>query len=331
MKKRLLFTSAIALAGFASVATAADYDCSSLGNTNRNDRTVTALNLVDDQGSSLTINPVQPNSNPQPIYIDKSSEYTFTTVPGATVTVTPTSKAEWMHSYMYIDWAGDGFAFSQYSDYMDTVSDTEFALRPGVDLVAFTRWRPTGDYHYHDHNGPNASYGGGQLLNEPFSFTLPADAKPGTYRIRYKSAYNQLDPNGVADIFSDNTIQKNGGCICDFTLVIEGEEEPDPVVDYDLSSLGKVNWEIGNNRFLTDITLQSSASKLVLSPIRGDGQSDLEKRNQVYHDHSDLVFAIEAGDVFHLLVNGGTINANYKNMPTYVYIDWGKDGFIYST
>ncbi|MDE6462467.1 MAG: hypothetical protein K2L32_06795, partial [Muribaculaceae bacterium] len=67
MKKRLLFTSAIALAGFASVATAADYDCSSLGNTNRNDRTVTALNLVDDQGSSLTINPVQPNSNPQPI------------------------------------------------------------------------------------------------------------------------------------------------------------------------------------------------------------------------------------------------------------------------
>ncbi|MDE5971535.1 MAG: discoidin domain-containing protein, partial [Muribaculaceae bacterium] len=118
---------------------------------------------------------------------------------------------------------------------------------------------------------------------------------------------------------------------CDFTLVIEGEEEPDPVVDYDLSSLGKVHWEIGNNRFLTDITLQSSASKLVLSPIRGDGQSDLEKRNQVYHDHSDLVFAIEAGDVFHLLVNGGTINANYKNMPTYVYIDWGKDGFIYST
>jgi len=240
-----------------------------------------------------------------------------------------------MHSYAYIDWAGDGFSYTTPADFMDIDESAEpkdqYKLKSGVDLVAFTRWSPSGEDYWYDTNGyvgrktgtnPNVH---DWTLSTPFSFTIPADAKPGTYRMRYKSAWNQLDPNGVADIFNGNTLEKNGGSIIDFTLVIEGEKEPEEV-NYDLSSLGQQD---GNNcfRWMESVTLKADGSETVtVGPIRQRG--DANSFNEIYRDLSDQVFAVEAGKTVTMSVSGGQFDGYL--MSTYVYIDWGKDGFKYT-
>ncbi|MDE7143898.1 MAG: discoidin domain-containing protein, partial [Muribaculaceae bacterium] len=203
------------------------------------------------ESASVTIEGLQSKeTTPHNIYWDKS-EQTFTTKPGATITVTPGGAGSWMHTYAYIDWAGDGFSYTTPGDFLDIDTDAEVAqqykLRSGVDLVAFTRWCPTASetYWYNSDGYVGRNTGGNNIHNweitTPFSFTLPADAKPGTYRMRVKSAWNQLDPNGVPDIQLNNTLASDGGCIVDFTLVIEGEVEP--IMVYNIFD-GDLKWTI---------------------------------------------------------------------------------------
>ncbi|MDE5972278.1 MAG: discoidin domain-containing protein, partial [Muribaculaceae bacterium] len=229
-----------------------DYDLSSLGTTNRSDRYMSSVTLSDDmESASVTIEGLQSKeTTPHNIYWDKS-EQTFTTKPGATITVAPAGAGSWMHTYAYIDWAGDGFSYTTPGDFLDIDTDAEVAqqykLRSGVDLVAFTRWCPTASetYWYNSDGYVGQNTGGNNIHNweitTPFSFTLPADAKPGTYRMRVKSAWNQLDPNGVPDIQLNNTLASDGGCIVDFTLVIEGEVEP--IMVYNIFD-GDLKWTI---------------------------------------------------------------------------------------
>ena len=41
-----------------------------------------------------------------------------------------------MHTYLYIDWNGDGFNYSSPSDYLDPQND--YAIKPGADLADIT-------------------------------------------------------------------------------------------------------------------------------------------------------------------------------------------------
>ncbi len=334
MKKQLLLpAAAVAVAGAAFWVSAVDYDLSSLGTTSREDRYVSSLTLSDDQGSeAVTISDIQ-TAGTRNIYVDKSDQ-TFTTKPGAVVTITPGGAGSWMHSYAYIDWAGDGFSYTTPSDFMDIDESVEpanqYKLKAGVDLVAFTRWCPTsGETYWYNTDGFVGQNTGNNIHNwditTPFSFTIPADAKPGTYRMRYKCAWNQLDPNGVPDIQLNNTLANDGGCIADFTLVIEGEKEPEEV-NYDLSSLGSQN---GNNvgaRWLSYVNLSAEGSEtLKIGPAGGTDEPDINKRYAIYHDFSDQVFGVNAGKTINVEVEGGG-----NLLQTYIYVDWGKDGFKYS-
>ncbi|MDE6119482.1 MAG: discoidin domain-containing protein, partial [Muribaculaceae bacterium] len=227
------------------------YDCSSLGTTSRNDRYISALTLVDDQGIEGMIEGIQSSDVPHAIYYDLT-EQSYVTSPGATITITPEGAGSWMHTYAYIDWAGDGFSYTTPGDYLDIDTDAEVAeqykLRPGVDLVAFTRWCPTSnEAHWYNTDGYVGQNNNNNIHNwditNPFSFTIPADAKPGTYRMRVKSAWNQLDPNGVPDIQLSNTLVSDGGCIVDFTLVIEGETEVQTTLVYN-SFIEEFKWSV---------------------------------------------------------------------------------------
>ncbi len=334
MKKYLFFpTAAVAVAGVAFWASAVNYDCSSLGTTDRSDRYVSSLTLSDNQGSeSVTISDIQ-TSGTHEIYVDKS-DHTFTTKPGAVVTITPGGIGTWTHSYAYIDWAGDGFSYTTPADYLEINESAEpanqYKLKAGVDLVAFTRWCPSNNEQYwYDTNGYVGQNTGNNIHNwditTPFSFTIPANANPGTYRMRYKRAWNQLDPNGIPDIQLSNTLALDGGCIADFTLEITGEKEP-VEVNYDLSSLGSQNDNNVGARWVSYVNLSAEGSEaLKIGPAGGTDAPDLSKRYAIYHDFSDQVFGVEAGKTINVEVEGGG-----NLLQTYIYVDWGKDGFNYS-
>ena len=255
MKKQLLLpAAAVAVAGAAFWVSAVDYDLSSLGTTSREDRYVSSLTLSDDQGSeAVTISDIQ-TAGTRNIYVDKSDQ-TFTTKPGAVVTITPGGAGSWMHSYAYIDWAGDGFSYTTPSDFMDIDESVEpanqYKLKAGVDLVAFTRWCPTsGETYWYNTDGFVGQNTGNNIHNwditTPFSFTIPADAKPGTYRMRYKCAWNQLDPNGVPDIQLNNTLANDGGCIADFTIEVKDVvEEEKTVLAYNVFA-GDLKWTVSD-------------------------------------------------------------------------------------
>lgn len=209
-----------------------DYDCSSLGTHTRSERAVTGM-TISDGSNTYELTGIQ-TSSPYDIYVDKS-DVVFETTPGATITIDPESNASWMHSYIYVDWANDGFSYTTPADYLDIDPEAgvaeQYKLRPGVDLMAYTRWCPSSnELYWYDTNGyVGQNTGGNNIhdwnLTDPVSFTIPEDTKPGTYRVRYKSAWNQLDPNGVPDIQLRNTLASDGGCIVDFVIEVKKAEE----------------------------------------------------------------------------------------------------------
>ena len=201
------------------------------------DRYTSSITISDNAGSAETVIGTLQSGKTDAIYIDATSQ-SFATKAGATVTLTPSTIGAWMHTYLYIDWNGDGFNYSSPSDYLDPQND--YAIKPGADLVYYSNWCPTGndpsssDKWYsstgvlgtsgnvHDHN-PSA----------PITFTIPETVNAGSYRIRFKCHWCSLDPCGGQDSNTspDNAIEKVGGIIADFTLTIQESEKYDITVN----------------------------------------------------------------------------------------------------
>lgn len=329
MKKHLLFSSAavVAVAGLAFWASAADYSTNYDSDVSTHTgRYTSQLTVTDDKGSTLVV-PVQDGLG-KAVYVDKTADCVFTTEPGATVTVTPSGSGEWMHNYLYVDWANDGFVYSTQSDYVD--GNGPYTIKEGADIVAFCAYGGPNESSWYNSNGESiANNVNGYVL--PLSFTVPADLAPGEYRVRFKVDWNELDPKGhdhTAD--NQNSVANNGGCIADFTLVIAGETEPEQPeepgeVDYDLSSLGNHNGNNAGARYLTYVNLSAEGSEAVaVGPIGGSVQPDGGKKWNIYHDLSAQQITVEIGKTMTVEVQGvGAL------LQSYVYVDWGKDGFKY--
>lgn len=181
---------------------------------------------VETADATTEIGPLQ-NSGSAPLYYDQSLQ-TVTVEPGATITITPDTQGSWMHSYFYIDWQNDGFNYSTASDYLDP--DNGYKIKPGSELMFYSNWCPTNA----DPSSTNPWY---TSLDEffdkqyphnftpstPFTITIPADAKAGKYRARYKCHWQSLDPCGNADVNtnSDNTLAHMGGIVADFTIEVK--------------------------------------------------------------------------------------------------------------
>lgn len=223
MKRHLLSLAVLALAG-SSAAWAVDYDLSSLGSTSTGGRYITSLTVSDDAGNpSVTIGPARTGTGA--IYWDLSAQ-SFTTTPGATVTINKTGAGSWMHTYFYIDFAGDGFNYDLNPD--EYIDPTTHKLLSGVDLVWFNVFSPN-DTNWYDCEGNTLSSSSANV-DGSFTVKLPQDLAAGDYRARIKLAWSSLDPNGRYDVDSKNTIQANGGQIIDFTIKVEGAVEPEPPV-----------------------------------------------------------------------------------------------------
>ena len=128
----------------------------------------------------------------------------FTVEAGSEVTPSIGYVGEWMHGYVYIDLNSD----KQFSFNADGADQT------GTEVVSYS--------YYMDQNSKGESASNNCNVNPMPSFTAPTT--PGTYRIRFKVDWDNIDAGG--SVLSTNHILNNGGGIYDATL-----EVVEPVVD----------------------------------------------------------------------------------------------------
>ena len=139
----------------------------------------------------------------------------FTVEAGSEVTPSIGYVGEWMHGYVYIDLNNDKqFSFN-----------AEGADQTGTEVVSYS--------YSMDQNSKGESASSNCNVNPMPAFTAPTE--PGTYRIRFKVDWDNIDAGG--SVLSTNHILNNGGGIYDATL-----EVVEPVVD----GISTINAEVAN-------------------------------------------------------------------------------------
>ena len=139
----------------------------------------------------------------------------FTVEAGSEVTPSIGYVGEWMHGYVYIDLDNN----KQFSFNADGADQT------GTEVVSYS--------YYKDQNSKGESVASSCNVNPMPAFTAPTT--PGTYRIRFKVDWDNIDAGG--SVASGNNILNNGGGIYDATL-----EVVEPVVN----GISTINAEVAN-------------------------------------------------------------------------------------
>ena len=139
----------------------------------------------------------------------------FTVEAGSEVTPSIGYVGEWMHGYVYIDLDNN----KQFSFNADGADQT------GTEVVSYS--------YYKDQNSKGEAVESNCNVNPMPAFTAPTT--PGTYRIRFKVDWDNIDAGG--SVASGNYILNNGGGIYDATL-----EVVEPVVD----GISTINAEVAN-------------------------------------------------------------------------------------
>lgn len=176
---------------------------------NRTDTRYTSNIVLTSDGKEQTISDLQSESETH-IYRDATAQVAEF-APGSTVKVTANYVGSWMHGYLWIDYNKDyQFTYELDSNNLPTASS---------ELVGFSNYstNPNNSGTWHNSNGNTTAGGGGGTPNAGFSFVVPEDLPAGEYRARYIVDYNILDPT-PQPTRSDNTLEKNGGMVADFTI-----------------------------------------------------------------------------------------------------------------
>ena len=139
----------------------------------------------------------------------------FTVEAGSEVTPSIGYVGEWMHGYVYIDLDNN----KQFSFNADGADQT------GTEVVSFS--------YYKDQNSKGETVASSCNVNPMPAFTAPTE--PGTYRIRFKVDWDNIDAGG--SVASGNYILNNGGGIYDATLEVVA-----PVTD----GISTINAEAAN-------------------------------------------------------------------------------------
>ena len=139
-------------------------------------------------------------------YNDFVSKGVFSAKAGQTVQPTFNYKGVWMNAFVYVDWGCDGvFTF----DVNDNGTPAE-----GSEIVSFSGTEINKVWYKSD---GTVVKDGNNIANGVPAFTVPADVKPGFYRMRYKVDWNSLNPGGAT------TIAEDGGGVVDVTLDVHGD------------------------------------------------------------------------------------------------------------
>lgn len=207
MKRHLL----LAMLGAASLSAFADYGINFPDGTNQTatnpPRYLTAVKF------SVGQLPVQTLAIDQApggaLYIDHTTKCVVL-VPGMSTKVEFDWAGNWMNSYVYMDLGNDG-------SFDATVSE-EGVPAQGSDILSFSNLNSINSA------GGEAVDGRGILGNTMLlpEFTVPADLKPGLYRMRFKVDYNSVDPGGhPGTTAGDGTsCAERGGTIADAMALV---------------------------------------------------------------------------------------------------------------
>lgn len=183
--------------------------CTLEGNANRTDRYLSTITMNGGE-EPFSITNIE-KSGSRPAYHDLTANV-LKAAPGSEIQPKITWNGEWMHGFMYIDYNGDKSFSYEIND--------DGTPAEGSEIVSYTYFREPDDNQPGFNSKGETTTADSRLTNVP-SFVIPDDLPGGTYRVRFKVDWNNLDPCG------DNDILSNGGCIVDFTLQIPA---PDYVV-----------------------------------------------------------------------------------------------------
>jgi len=142
-------------------------------------------------------------------YTDATAVAVFKVEAGEELTITFDKIGEWIHQFVFIDFDGDGFTAS-------IAEGSEWA--PAEDLVAYSFYNNDSSDDNYGWNSVGTSITG----NDRSTPAVPAFKAPetiGTYRMRVKQDWCNIDPAGDADgKFED--FKANGGQIIDIILEV---------------------------------------------------------------------------------------------------------------
>lgn len=187
-----------------------------------NVRYIAQLTFTASSGTEISFTDI--NQSERPIYYDRTNTI-FTVQSGDSITISGAGFMDWMHPYVFIDRDNDGFSYTADTDFVDP--DNGYSLRPGSDLVYFSRYSPDEQDWYTSGTGKAIS-ANFNLSMSADKFVIPSDIHPGIYRMRFMLHWNTLNPCGIvgSNTSSDNTIEKIGGNIIDFLVVVTPPQTP---------------------------------------------------------------------------------------------------------
>lgn len=167
---------------------------------NRNDRGLNSISLnADGKVQTIAVN----QGDTKQLYTKKLDK-AFTAKAGQKVTPTFNYKGAWMSGYVFLDKGIDG-------RFHVATKDNE--ITDNTDLVAYSFFKGK--------DSAGNKQPDGNRINPP-AFTIPADLKPGVYRLRYKVDWDNVNPGGSDD--EGNLITDNAGAIADTRLIIHTDE-----------------------------------------------------------------------------------------------------------
>ena len=183
------------------------YEPRHTGNKTRNDRNITEIRL---ESASQGVGYYILSSTEQgQDYTNATATTVFKASVGETVTPIMEVGGSWRHFFVYVDLDNDGFT---------------------AGIEAGSDWKPTGDlmsYSFYNNDASSDEYGwnsvgqsiSGDKRNNPALPEFVAPSKPGTYRMRFKTDWSNIDPAGDADGKFDD-FKQNGGQIIDVLLEV---------------------------------------------------------------------------------------------------------------
>ena len=214
MKKLLpLLITAFALC-FSQTMQAIDYTPTFTGSKSNTNRGINSVTLQSTSYSSHAANNLTlSNTDKTQCYVDKSGAITMKAGAGETVTMTVGITGEWMNSYVYIDADKNGFTAGIASD----------RYSPTGDLLSYSFYNNGSSNDEQGWNSAGTTISGDNRSNVNLpSFKVPEEL--GTYRMRIKLDWCNIDPNGDNDgKFGD--FKANGGHIIDVTLEVAEKQE----------------------------------------------------------------------------------------------------------
>ena len=273
MKK--LFTlaiTALVLCLSQTVRAEVDYTPTFTGGRTNTNRGIKSLNLqsVSYSGYAANSQTISSAEDAQ-CYVDKSGTVTMKAGAGETVTLSVGVKGEWMNAFVYIDTDKNGFTAG--------IADDRYT--PTGDLVSYSFYNndSSSDESGWNSAGTVITGNGRSTVNLP-SFNVPQEL--GTYRMRVKLDWCNIDPNGDNDgKFGD--FQANGGHIIDVTLEVaeqrEGEVEQifkTTTIENNAFAQG-TTWytlQIGANGYVIDNN--NGATYIALDDVKSDAGNDAQ-------------------------------------------------------